>query len=134
MPLFRRTTGERPASAPDWIRLRGHLQDREKRIGVCKGWIGGEGIDHPCGVYLTDRALYVDIRPEALTTAETIAMPFDTIERCGVGTSDTGSPRLVVVFVPGGSDDAASAREVAVDLRCSDALKFGQKVVQLAEQ
>ena len=132
MPLFRSKTGGQAVSAPDWKRLRGHLQSAEKRIDVCKGWIVGEGIDHPCGVYLTDRALYVDIRPEALTTAETIAMPFDTIEKCRVGTSESASPRLVVEFIPSGSADPDSARELAVDLRCSDALKFGRRVVQLA--
>lgn len=134
MQLFGRKTSERTVSAPDWNRVRGHLQSGEKRIGVCKGWMIGEDIDHPCGAYLTNRALYVDIRPEAFTTAETIAIPLDTIETCGVGTSDTGSPRLTVVFVPGGANNPESAREVAVDLRCSDARNFGQRVVQLAQQ
>ena len=131
MRLFRLKTAE--PSAPDWSRLQGRLDSREKRIGVCKGWVIGEGIDHPCGVYLTDRALYVDIRPEAFTTAETIAIPFHTIERCEVRTSETGSPRLVVVFVSIGSRDPA-AREVEVDLRCSNAPSFGQRVVRLAHQ
>lgn len=124
MALFRRKTVE---PTPDWNRLQWHLQSGEKRVGVCRGWLVGEGIDHPCGVYLTNRALYVDIREEALTHAQTIAIPFDTIEKCGIDASDPGSPPLLVV-------GRESARDVAVHLRCSDALKFGERVVQLAKQ
>lgn len=107
---------ERAIDEPDWTEIGDSVGDGERRLGASHGWSIDDGIDHPCGVYLTDRALYVDVRPDTLARRETISIPFWSIGRCGVGRSDTGAPRLVVVFDLEGQRDPVDARGVGVDL------------------
>lgn len=136
MPLFRRSrqSGERKIPEADWEQVRPHLEDDEDMIDACKGWsIGLEPgtLDHPCAVYLTDRALYVDIRPDTLASPETVTIPFSTVAKCGLGESDQGTPRLVVTFDPVGAENPSDIRGMGVDLRPARAgQRFGQQVVQ----
>src|SRR5688572_17827046 len=55
MPLFgRRKVAERPVPPPNWNNVAEHLQDSEQQVATCAGWLVGDGVDHPCGVYLTN--------------------------------------------------------------------------------
>lgn len=134
MSFFRRRRGltEREVPEPDWELIEGHLDEDEAEIDACKGWIIGGSVDHPCAVYLTDRSIYVDVRPDAsLTGSETIGIPFTTIGRCGVAASDLGTPRLAIVFDPRGESDPDNLRAVGVDLRPEHlGWEFGQLVVE----
>ena len=133
VPLFRRNrdrqVGEREVPEPDWEQIREHLAETEQEIDACKGWSIGGTIDNPCAVYLTNRAVYVDIRPDTLARPETIVIPLETVEKCGVGRSDVGSPRLVIVSDPVGDSNSADMLAVGVDLRPeSRGWAFGETV------
>jgi len=132
----RRKLSERELGDPDWDNVAQYLQPGEQRIDACSGWSVGEGVDHPCAVYLTDRAIYVDVRPDAsLTGFETIIIPFKEMARCAVQAGPSGSPRMVAVSMPEGSENPEDARGVAVDLRPeSDARRFAQEIAQHAER
>lgn len=131
----RRRSAEREIPEPDWGLIEDHLDEDEEEADACKGWSIGGPADHPCAVYLTDRSIYVDVRPDAsLTGAETIVIPFSTIGRCEVAPSDLGTPRLVIVFDPTGESDPDSLRAVGIDLRSEDqGWRFGKQVVERFE-
>ncbi len=124
MSIFGRLK-ERPLPEPDWGHVRSHM-GAEQPIATSAGWFIGNGIDHPCGVYLTDAALYVDVRPDAsLVGFETISAPFHSWSQSGVGRSDRGAPRLVVVFDPVGRSQESDIRGIAVDLPRKTGAAFG---------
>lgn len=126
--------GERSIRNPDWDDVADHLSDDEVEVDTCKGWTVGGDVDHPCAVFLTDRAVYVRVRPDTLAPDETISIPFQNVGKCGVMPSDQGTPRLVIVF-----DSAENRREediqgVAVDLRPPDrGWEFGKRVTAACE-
>lgn len=132
MGLFGRKRGlaERGIPDPDWSLVRNLFAEDEHGIEACKGWSIGDDVDQPCGVYLTDQALYVRTQPDTLERPSTYQIPFSSIGRCDVGSSDLGSPRLVVVFDPVGEQDPNDVHAVGVDLRPSAyGRKFGERVV-----
>lgn len=137
MGLFRkrRAFQEREVAGPDWNRISDYLDPDEERVDCCKGWSIAGDVDHPCAAYLTDRQILLDIRPDAsLTGAETLSIPFPEVAKCQLGTSDLGSPRLVIVFDPVGNSDPDNIRAVGVDLRPEAAGRaFGEKVIAAVE-
>lgn len=121
--------GERSLQDPEWDCLEDHLSGDEQRVDACKGWAAAGDVDHPCSVYLTDRSVYVHIRPDTLAQRETIPIPLASIRKCGAGPSDQGTPRLVIVFDPVGNRDENEVRGVAVDLRPAErGWNFGRRV------
>lgn len=125
---------ERDISGPDWDSISEHLSSDERQIDACAGWTVGGDIDHPCVAYLTDRAIYVDIRPDTLAPREVVTIPFSTIGKCGVQNSDQGSPRLVVVFDPVGDGTSDGLQGLAVDLRPKGhGWDFGERVMEVAQ-
>src|SRR5512132_3180607 len=75
------------------------LMDRtDKELGACKAWIlggsAGDSADQPCIVFLTNRALYVDVRPYEGGTPGLIVAPFHMIANCEIGRNDIGGTRL----------------------------------------
>ncbi len=137
MPIFRRKKRptERAIPEPDWALVTDRLDAGEEEIDACKGWSIARPLDHPCAIYLTDRSIYVDIRPDlSASGAETIAIPFSAVARCGVAPSDLGTPRLVIVFDPIGDADPEDIRVVGVDLRPEkQGWVFGERVVDYVE-
>lgn len=131
----KRELREREIPEPDWSQVRAHLAEDERELAACKGWNVGDDVDQPCGVYLTDRAVYLRTQPDTLEQPSTYQMPFSTIYRCDVGASDLGPPRLVVVRDPIGDQDPNDIRAVGVDLRPEDqGWKFGERVVSTVER
>lgn len=131
----RRDLAEREVPEPEWSLIDGHLDTGEEEIDACKGWSIGGAVDHPCAVYLTDRSIYVDVRPDAsLTGSETIVIPFARIGKCGVVAGDRGTSRLVIVFEPSGESGSDNLDGVGVDLRPVDrGREFGARVVERFE-
>ncbi len=126
---------ERPLPKPSWDLVRDHI-DGEQPIADSAGWFVGidnAGIDHPCGAYLTDRALYIDVRPDVgLTGFETIRTPFDSWHRVGVSPNSAGQRRLVIVFDTTGSGAQEDARAIAVDLPAKTGSGFSDLVLETA--
>ena len=122
MPIFGRKdrSAERPVAAPEWERLAGQFVNGEEQMGASSGWFVGleaDGIDHPCAVFLTTRAVYFDVRPDASILGDSmICAPLLNISRCGTGTNDHGQPRLVAILDLVGRDDPADVSGIAVDL------------------
>lgn len=135
MPLFghkrKKSSGEREIPEPDWNSVRSRLADGEQQVEACKGWKIGlqEGeIDQPCAVYLTDRAIHLRTHPDTLAQPEAFSVPFSIIVKCDLGTSDLGSPRLVVMYDPVGNEDPDDLCGFGVDLRPHDlGRSFGQQ-------
>lgn len=135
MPLFgrkRNPLGEREVPDPDWGSVESALADGENQVDACKGWKIGlqeDETDQPCGVYLTDRAIHVRTQPDTLAEPETTSVPFSMIAKCDLGTSDRGSPRLVVMYDPVGEKDPDDLSGFGVDLRPQEQGKrFGERV------
>lgn len=57
----------RRVRARDWKAPRRLMDRTDKELGACKAWIlggsAGDSTDQPCIVFLTNRALYVDVWP-----------------------------------------------------------------------
>lgn len=100
---FRRV---RALGTPDWNRI-GSQAGEEERMGAENGWFIGSagGSDHPCTVFLTNSAIYIDVRPDTDITGrnrQQIRISPDAIQRSGLGLSDQRNPRFVVVYNNGG--------------------------------
>ncbi len=93
--LFERV---RALGEPDWSRVQAQLIENERRLGAANGWFIGEGVDHPCTVFLSEFGIHIDVRPDTMGSPELISIGMYSVERCGVGTSDIGNLRLVVIF------------------------------------
>lgn len=134
MALFRRrgsSLGERPVPPPDWDALAGHLAPDEQQVGASSGWTVGKDLDHPCTLYLTDRAVYLHVKPDTVEPASLTVVPLAAIAKAAVGTSDTGTPRLVVMYDLAGRNDPADVEGFGVDLRpASTGRSFASQVVQ----
>lgn len=135
MPLFgRRKVAERPVPPPDWNNIAEHLKESEQRVAACSGWKVGDGVDHPCAVYLTDAHMYVDVRPDAsLVGSETITIPLGKILRIAVRKGPSGTPRLAAMWLPTGLFDMEDARMVAVDLRGDGIEQFAQHIARVEQ-
>lgn len=134
MALFRRrggSFGERPVPPPDWDEVAGHLAPGEQRVGASSGWTVGQDLDHPCTLYLTDRSVYLHVKPDTLEPASLTVIPLAAIAKAAVGTSDQGTPRLVVMHDLVGRDDPADVQGFGIDLRpASTGHSFASQVVQ----
>ena len=124
----------RRVGAEDWAATRALMHRTDKEVGACKGWaLGasvGDSVDQPCIVFLTDHALYVDVRPQTLADPELIVAPFHMIEKCGTGRNDVGGTRLVFILDTKGKQVPGDLRGIGVDLpRGRHGAAFGQLVV-----
>ena len=70
----------RRVRARDWKAPRRWMDRTDQKLGACKAWIlggsAGDSADHPCIVFLTNRALYIDVRPYEGGTPGLIVAPF----------------------------------------------------------
>lgn len=124
----------RRVRARDWKAPRRLMDRTDKELGACKAWILGgsadDPADHPCIVFLTNRALYVDVRPYEGGTPGLIVAPFRMIARCESERTDVGGTRLAFVLDTKGNQNRAELRSIAVDLpRDRHGAAFGQLVV-----
>lgn len=119
---------ERELPVPDWDLVEAYVGAGEQRVGTSACWTLGDNVSHPASLYLTDQALYVQVRPDTLAAdLPILRVPHDRLERCGVVTDDAGSPRLIVVFRKG--PDPTDVDGFGVDLRpVATAAAFGQQV------
>ena len=126
--------GEREIAKPDWAVVEDHVHPYEQRVGASACWTVGDTISHPASVYLTDHALYVHVSPDTVADDQTVRVPHDVVERCDVGTSDAGSPRLVVMYRVG-TDADPGINGFGLDLRpASTGAAFGEQVKATIEQ
>lgn len=141
MSLFgrkRKQMSEREVPDPDWASVGSALADGEQQVDTCKGWkiaLQEGEIDQPCGVYLTDRAIHVRTQPDTLAQPETTSVPFSMIAKCDLGTSDQGSPRLVVMYDPVGEKNPDDLSGFGVDLRPHEqGIHFGERVASTVDK
>jgi hypothetical protein len=81
-------------------------------------------------VFLTNRALYVDVWPYEGGTPGLIVAPFHMIAECGIGRNDVAGTRLVFILDTKGYQNPAELRSIAVDLpRDRHGATYGQLVV-----
>lgn len=118
----------------DWKAPRRFMDRTDKELGACKAWIlggsAGDSADQPCIVFLTNRALYVDVRPYEGGTRGLIVAPFHMIARCELGWNDVGGTRLAFILDMKRHQDPAGLRSIAIDLpRHRRGVAFGQLVV-----
>jgi hypothetical protein len=116
--------------------VRPHLDSEEREVDASDGWIVGrtvgDSVDHPCSVFLTDRTIYVEVRPQTiLPEPELIAAPFADVLRCGIAPNHIGGTRLMFIFDPTGRrEDEDKFRGIGIDLpRGRGGATFGQRVV-----
>jgi hypothetical protein len=124
----------RRVRARDWKAPRRLMDRTDKRLGACKAWMlggsAGDSADQPCIVFLTNRALYVDVRPYEGGTAGLIVAPFRMIATCGTERNDGGGTRLAFILDTKRNQNPADLRSIAVDLpRDRHGTAFGQLVV-----
>jgi len=125
----------RRVRARDWKAPRRWMDRTDKRMAACKAWIlggsAGDAADHPCIVFLTNRALYIDVRPYEGGTRGLIVAPFHMIARCETGRNDVGGTRLAFILDTRRNGSAAEPRSIAVDLpRHRRGAAFGRLVVE----
>jgi hypothetical protein len=131
MGLFKR----KATPSVSWEKVRPHLDGEEREIDASDGWIVGravgDSVDHPCSVFLTDRTIYVDVRPQTLMPEpELIAAPFRDVLKIGVAANHVGGTRLIFVFDTVGRRDEGDFRPIGVDLPPGrGGANFGQRVV-----
>jgi len=106
----------------------------DKELGACKAWIlggsVGDSTDQPCIVFLTNRALYVDVWPYEGGTPGLIVAPFHMIAKCEIERNDVGGTRLAFILDTKANQNPAELRSIAVDLpRDRHGAAFGQLVV-----
>ena len=124
----------RPCQGLEGRRCRS-MDRTDKELGACKAWIlggsvGDSGADQPCIVFLTNRALYVDVWPYEGGTPGLIVAPFRMIAKCGIERNDVGGTRLAFILDTKGNQNPAELRSIAVDLpRDRHGAAFGQLVV-----
>ena len=124
----------RRVRARDWKAPRRWMDRTDKRLWACKAWILGgpigDSADQPCIVFLTNRALYVDVWPYEGGTPGLIVAPLHMIAKCGIERNDVGGTRLAFILDTKGNRYAAEPRSIAVDLpRDRHGAAFGQLVV-----
>ena len=124
----------RRVRARDWKAPRRVMDRTDKELGACKAWILGGSVDdssdQPCVVFLTNRALYVDVWPYEGGSPGLIVAPFHLIAKCGIERNDVGGTRLAFILDTKGNQNAAELRSIAVDLpRDRRGAAFGQLVV-----
>jgi hypothetical protein len=105
----------------------------DKALGACKAWIlGGSAsnpVDQPCIVFLTNRALYVEVRPYEGRNPGLIVAPFHMIATCEIGPNDVGGTRLAFILDTKGNQNSAGLRSIAVELpRDRRGASFGRLV------
>ena len=124
----------RRVRARDWKAPRRWMDRTDKRLGACKAWIlggsAGDSADQPCIVFLTNRVLYVDVRPYEGRTPGLIVAPFHMIAKCESSRNDVGGTRLAFILDTRRNQNAGELRSIAVDLpRRRHGAAFGQLVV-----
>jgi hypothetical protein len=124
----------RRVRARDWKAPRRLMDRTDQELGACKAWIldgsVGDSADQPCVVFLTNRALYVDVWPYEGGSPGLIVAPFRLIAKCGIERNDVGGTRLAFILDTKGNRNAAELRSIAVDLpRDRHGAAFGQLVV-----
>jgi hypothetical protein len=124
----------RRVRARDWKAPRRLMDRTDKELGACKAWIlggsAGDSADQPCIVFLTNRTLYVDVRPYEGGTPGLIVAPFHMIANCEIERNDIGGTRLDFILDTKGNHNQADLRSIAVDLpRDRHGAAFGQLVV-----
>jgi hypothetical protein len=124
----------RRVRARDWKAPRRLMDRTDKKLRACKAWILGGSIDdstvQPCIVFLTTRALYVDVRPYEGGTPGLIVAPLHMIAKCEIGRNDVDGTRLAFVLDTKRNQNSAELRSIAVDLpRGKHGAAFGQLVV-----
>src|SRR5215216_4649376 len=79
----------RRVRARDWTAPRRLMDRTDKELGACKAWIlggsAGDSADQPCIVFLTNRALYVDVWPYDGGIPGLIVAPFHMIANAKLG-------------------------------------------------
>jgi hypothetical protein len=128
----------RRVRARDWKAPRRSMDRTDKELGACKAWILGGSVGdsayQPCIVFLTNRALYVDVRPYEGGTPGLIVAPFHVIATCGIEPNDVGGTRLAFILDTKGNQNPAELRRIAIDLpRDRHGAAFGQLVVNTVE-
>jgi hypothetical protein len=126
----------RRVRARDWKAPRRLMDQTDKNLGACKAWLLGGSVDdsadQPCIVFLTNRALYVDVWPYEGGTPGLIVAPFHMIANCGIERNDVGGTRLAFILDTKGNQNPAELRSIAVDLpRGRHGAAFGQLVVKM---
>lgn len=126
----------RRVRARDWKAPRRLMDRTDKEVGACKAWIlggsVGDSADQPCVVFLTNRALYVDVWPYEGGSPGLIVAPFQLIAKCGIERNDVGGTRLAFILDTKGNRNAVELRSIAVDLpRDRHGAAFGQLVVKM---
>ena len=124
----------RRVRAREWKAPRRLMDRTDKELGACKAWILGGSVggaaDQPCVVFLTNRALYVDVWPYEGGNPGLIVAPFRLIAKCGIERNDVGGTRLAFTLDTKGNRNAAELRSIAIDLpRDRHGAAFGQLVV-----
>jgi hypothetical protein len=118
----------------DWKAPRRLMDRTDKELRACKAWIlggsAGDSTVQPCIVFLTTRALYVDVRPYEGGTPGLIVAPFHMIAKCEIERNDVGGTRLAFVLDTKRNQNPAERRSIAVDLpRGKHGAAFGQLVI-----
>jgi hypothetical protein len=124
----------RRVRARDWKAARRWMDRTDKALGARKAWIlggsAGDAEDQPCIVFLTNRALYVEVRPYEGRTPGLIVAPFHMIATCEIGGNDVGGTRLAFLLDTKGRQNPAGLRSIAVELpRGRRGAAFGRLVV-----
>jgi len=124
----------RRVRAREWKAPRRWMDRTDKKLAACKAWIlggsAGDSADQPCIMFLTNRALYIDVRPYEGRTPGLIVAPFHTIARCEAWRNGVGGTRLAFILDTRGNRNAAELRTIAVDLpRHRYGAAFGELVV-----
>lgn len=124
----------RRVRARDWKAPRRFMDRTDKKLGACKAWIlggsAGDSADQPCIVFLTNRALYVDVWPYDGGTPGLIVAPFHMIAKCEIGRNDVGGTRLDFILDTKGNQNPAELRSIALDLpRDRHGAAYGRLVV-----
>lgn len=124
----------RRVRARDWKAPRRWMDRTDKKLAACKAWLlggpAGDSADEPCIVFLTNRALYVDVRPYEGRNPGLIVAPFHMIANCEIGRTDVGGTRLAFILDARAKQNRAELRSIAVDLPRRHGAAFGQLVVK----
>ena len=126
----------RRVRARDWKAPRRLMDRTDKELGACKAWIlggsAGDSADQPCIVFLTTRALYVDVRRYDGGTPGPIVAPLHMIANCEIERNDIGGTRLDFSLDTRGNQNPAELRSIAFDLpRGRHGAAFGKLVVKM---
>ena len=119
-----RTGRRRHVRARDWNAPRRFMDRTDKKLGACKAWIlggsAGDSADQPCIVFLTNRALYVDVWPYDGGTPGLIVAPFHMIAKCEIWRNDIGGTRLDFILDTKGNQNRAELRSMQSIFRETD--------------